>query len=475
MSRDLDTAVARFGGAASPYLLRPFRDKFAERASILDFSGVYRDGSTQCGEAINAAIEEIKDNSVAGIKVPIVLDFPEGIYRHADPIKLYSRVLINGRGPQATRFSRVAGGEAGPSITNVHAGNSGYASDILFGVRGVLIDGHAATMPAESFASSFLATDYGGVRLECSKSGSTITAGNSDLELTDARMILDNVFVWDVAGTGVYMAGAGGSFIQNIWTQRTRRWGVYLDVNDCKITNIDCAASDWGAITIDGSNNEVAVTKGWFSGRNFSQWENAYDYLAALESADADGWQAADADRHFNNRYAGAGMICRGSYNRLIGCNVQDTAGHGIVVHGEGIIGRALTGDQVGQISGWDANGGNVNFKLLTGNTKTYGFYTKLNTYGDIEYHGVDRLHTGGGYVKRVNAHAYVDDATCALRVGGEKSLTIDDRVVERGFNAPNMGMVINGHVVYPKADPMIAGALWMNNGVLTESAGTTL
>lgn len=447
-------------------------EKSEDVLSVLDF-GVKNDGSDRTVEW-NVMTAALKGETTAGVPTVPDLWMPPGNYGISGSVELYNRVHATGSGYHNTQVNFLSGGTPGPAFTNAHANNPDYLSDALFGVSNLTINGNADDLPGEDFSGGFLDRDYGGVRLITTKTGSVISAGQpDDLALTDCRMIAENLLIWDVAGTALYLSGASGSNFNRIMTQRARRWGAFFDINDAKLFGIDCASTNWAAIVMNGSANECGFMKGWFSGQNIDEWQNAKDYLSGLSEDDADGWGPEDADRHFANRYFGAGSVIRGSNNDYYAVTAQDTAGHGHVIHADGIK-ADLTGDQIGQISYFDTGAGNAGFLGLSGNTKTDGIHITRANDSDIAYLGRDRLETSPGYTKRINAHGYVNDPLCSLRVRGRASQTIDGVVVRRGGadNVDTMGLTVNGLYYPPTADPLMAGALWNNADSPAISAG---
>lgn len=460
----LEQVERKFIGSYQSAKPRTAGEKLGESVSILDFKEVYNTGR-ECSAGINAALLELSGETIAGIPLPLAVRFPRGLYYHADPIWYYTRQWLYGDGVGATRFHRVPGGTvAGYSFTNVHPNNPNWETNILFGVSGMTIDGNASEVaPTESFSESFLATDYGGIRLSVVKGGGTISTANPDLELTDARQILHDVLVWDVGGCGVYISGNSGSLVSNVWTQRSRRWGFFVDTNDAHYQNIDCAAANWGSLFCNGDNNEFGNIKTWFSGRSFTYWDAAKSYLSGLGAEDADGYTSNFSDRLFNDRNAGAGFVCRGSYNRLNGCNSQDTAGHGFVFHTENSFAPALTGDQIGQIDPYLTDGGNPGF-LALGNTDTYGCLVSQNTNGFVHYSGGER--------GDISSHLYNNDATCFTMVEGDVATTDDGAVGQRSTAANAINMFVNGQLWLATVDPEVAGMLYNASGTPTISTG---
>lgn len=533
---DLDHAVDRFYneshyasygpsgpgtglGTATGKAIRPYRQKMAEKICALDFAGIVGNGTTDCIDGIKTAMKQVFNNSVAGRRIGGVLWFPAAHYAFSATIPLYSQTGIVGDGTGMTRFIRLSGYPDGFAMSNKHADNPNYLTDILITLDGFLIDGNAAALPgndkdwnADEFTSMFrtvggtfptqnrglMATNNGGIQIWTTKVGSTISSkqddkdaegvypvSGTDLALTDSRHRISNVMIWDVGGDGIYVRGNCGGVIHGNWVQRARRSGCWMDLNDSKLSCNDFAACDWWGMNVNGANNEIFECKGWFTGRDVRMFKAAQDYLnnmpttwdddndagtANVAYSDPDGYGKADADRYFNNRFFGAGLIDRGDHNRWVGNNVQDTGGHGHVIHGLNCKIECASGDQIGQINGFDTWGGAGNFLALSGNTAIHGMYVSQNTHGSVEYQGGDRTINDAGTTgtKRVKTHLYTNATNCEIKVCGNVNLTIDGARVTRGSAATTAGIgwFEQGNFVPPTVNPGAGkGMLWNNGG----------
>lgn len=507
-------------GTATARASRPYRDKMAERICILDFLGVVANGSTDCSDGINTALKQAYNNSFAGRRVGAVVWAPAGHYAISKGLGVYSQTGIVGDGAGLTRFIRLPGSPDGFAITNRHADNPNYLTDILITLDGFLIDGQAAALPgndkdwdADEFTAMFrtvggtfptynrglMATNSGGIQIWTTKTGSNISSkqddkdaegvypvSGTDLALTDSRHRVSNCMVWDVFGDGMFLRGNCGGIITSNWVQRTRRSGCWMDLNDSKISFNDFAACDWWGMNVNGASNEIFGNKGWFTGRDVRMFKAAKDYLDDMPTTydddgnpltpnityagDPDGYDHSGADRYFNNRFFGAGLIDRGDNNRWLGNNAQDTAGHGQVVQGSTCRMIGASGDQIGQINNFDTWGGAANFLALSGNTAIHGMYVFQNHHGRVDYQGGDITINEAGTTgtKRIKSHLYTNSATCAIEVSGNPNLTIDGVRVTRGSTASSAGIgwIEQGNFVPPTVNPGVGkGMLWNNGG----------
>ncbi|WP_308160338.1 MULTISPECIES: glycosyl hydrolase family 28-related protein [unclassified Bacillus (in: firmicutes)] len=161
----------------------------------------------------------------------------------------------------------------------------------------------------------------------------------------DARHLIENVYISETKGDGLYIEGRGESRIKNVQTMRTDGVGIYSNAFDNWFTDCSTGASGLDGIYIGNlsANSRFVNCKSWFSGRINPERGNGYfinanrititgseaqdnskygfvfaanDIIGSGLMAEANGWHANKI------RPDGTGFVLYGSKN----CNIQGVA-----------------------------------------------------------------------------------------------------------------------------------------------------
>lgn len=135
----------------------------------------------------------------------------------------------------------------------------------------------------------------------------------------DARHYIENIYIKETKGDGIYLEGRGESQIKGVQTLKADGIGIFSNAQDNWFT--DCSAGDSGLEGIyigeKASNSRYVNCKAWFSGR-------------------------INLDR-------GDGFMIKSNRVSLTGSEAQDNSKHGFVFAADDIVGSGL----LAEANGW--------------------------------------------------------------------------------------------------------------------------